>query len=115
MKKHLLFILLLLAPFIGFSQSVLELDPSQSMCISGKGTGQDAAINPYLSTNSIGTIENLGANPFSIRIQQDGEILQTSTIEPGAIMAVKLLQGHELYFDSEMKTMAKIGFKELNE
>lgn len=30
-----------------FSQEYFELDPSQSMLMTGKGTGQDAINNPY--------------------------------------------------------------------
>lgn len=44
MKKSLLVLLFL--PLMSFGQS-FELTDGQSMCMIGKGEGQDATINPY--------------------------------------------------------------------
>ena len=40
--------ILLLGLYEVAAQQVIELGPSQAMCIAGKGPGQDGAINPYL-------------------------------------------------------------------
>lgn len=111
--KKLFFSFLVLLLTIGtvFGQAVLELEPSQSMSITGKGPGQDAAINPYLDVSSIGVVENIGKNDFVIRIQKKGEVLEEITISPGETKEVILLKGHELYFDSKLKARAKIYFK----
>ena len=42
-----LLILLLLSPLVSFGQT-FELSDGQSMCMIGKGQGQDATNNPYL-------------------------------------------------------------------
>lgn len=112
MKNLLLSALvLLLATVTVQAQNVLELKPSQSMSIAGKGPGQDAAINPYADGESIAIVENLGENEFSIRIQKKGEILKMSTVPPGETKEVMLLKGYELYFDAEKRATAKVYFK----
>ncbi|MFD1064116.1 hypothetical protein ACFQ1Q_12735 [Winogradskyella litorisediminis] len=95
-----------------FSQTVLELEPIQSMCITGKGPGQDGAINPYLGKDSISVIENIGKNDFSIRIQKAGKIIKTFSIKPKETRNVLLRKGDELYFDTEKSAVAKVDFKE---
>lgn len=116
MKTILLtLVLLLLIPFSGFSQSTFDLDASQSMCISGKGPGQDGAINPFLDGDSMAIIENLGESSFSVRIQKAGEITQTITVASKQIREVKLPKNHVLYLDTESKAKAKVSFKDINE
>lgn len=89
------------------------LEPSQSMLMTGKGPGQDGAINPYAGTDSQALIQNIGPGPFQIRVQKQGEILETLPIKPGETKTVKLLNGYELYFDTEVKTSVKLEFKKL--
>ena len=113
--QHLLILFLLLAPFYGMGQSVLELEASQSMSIAGKGPGQDAAINPYAAGNSIGIVENIGKHPFTIRIQKEGQVLETISIDSKEVKEVKLLKGYEMYFDATTKARAKVDFKELRD
>lgn len=111
MKKiYLLLGLLLLTGVSGFSQAIIELDGTQSMSIAGKGPGQDAAINPYLGSDSIAIVKNVGDNRFSIRIQQQGKILETIEIKPNDTEKVMLLKGYEMYFDSEADAKAKVDF-----
>lgn len=94
------------------AQTILELDNNQSMCIAGKGTGQDGAINPYLDAKlSYGIVENIGKNDFSIRIQKSGKIIREITIKSEETKTVKLLKGHEMYFDTDSKAKAKVDFK----
>ena len=93
-------------------KTVFELRPSQGMCMTGKGAGQDAAINPYNDGNSIAVVKNLGKNAFSIRVQYQGKIFQTRELKPGVATMIPLRQGSELYFDSELATKVKLDFKD---
>ncbi len=95
-----------------FSQDIIEIQASQSMSISGKGPGQDAALNPYYPEDSIGVVQNVGGNSFSVRIQKNGEILRTIEIKPRQTKEIKLLKGQELYFDADLPAKAKVNFKE---
>ncbi|MEM7187828.1 MAG: hypothetical protein AAF466_14355 [Bacteroidota bacterium] len=114
MKKLLFFSLFVfLFSFSGLSQTVIELGNTQSMCISGKGQGQDAAINPHINGDSIAYVENLGDNPFSIRIESKGEVVETLRVDANKKEAVKLMQGQVLYFDSKLNTSAKVDFEAL--
>jgi hypothetical protein len=99
-----------------FAQDTLELKPSQSMSIAGKGPGQDGAINPYLGQDSYAIVENIGENVFSIRVQKDGNIIKTLPIKKGEMKKVTLLAGYELYFDTDTggKAKAKVGFEKMD-
>lgn len=103
--------LLLMSVVMQAQESVIELDGQQSMCITGKGQGQDAAINPYIGSKSIAVIQNFGKNPFSIRVQKQGQILSTQEIAPGLKQKVILEAGQELYFDGDRKTTADVKFE----
>ncbi|NNK19310.1 MAG: hypothetical protein HKP49_09180 [Maribacter sp.] len=112
MKKiHLIPIAIFLIAYNGFGQTIFELKPAQSMSITGKGAGQDAAFNPYSENTSIGIIENIGKSVFSIRVQEKGEIIEKTAVGPGETKKVQLLKGYELYLDSKMKAKARVDFK----
>lgn len=116
MKKLLILLCITLATqFEMFAQIEFELEPSQSMSITGKGPGQDAAKNPFSGTNCYAIIENAGKNEFTIRIQEKGEVIKTISIGKGATKRVKLLKGYELYLDSKLKGKAKIEFEKMKE
>ena len=93
------------------AQTVIELDGIQSMAITGKGQGQDGAINPYMDSNSFAIIENIGKNAFSIRIQKENKIIKEIEIKPKETKKITLLKGYEMYFDSESKSKAKVAFE----
>ncbi len=90
--------------------AVIVLESNQSMCITGKGQGQDGAINPYIDRNSIAKVENLGENTFSVRVQEDYEVLQTITLKAGEKQSIPLSPGKEIYFDSDLPAEAGISF-----
>lgn len=90
--------------------TVIVLESNQSMCITGKGQGQDGAINPYTNRNSIAEVENLGENTFSVRVQEDYEVLETITLEAGEKQSIPLSPGKEIYFDSDLPAEAGISF-----
>jgi hypothetical protein len=111
-KIYFLSLLFVAMHFNAMAQSTIEIGPSQSMSITGKGAGQDAAINPYSKENSIGIIENVGKNSFVIRIQKMGTVIKMITIKPKETKEVNLLIGYELYLDSELTSKAKVSFKQ---
>nr|WP_321234108.1 hypothetical protein [uncultured Psychroserpens sp.] len=115
--KHLFLILCVICTvtYNISAQAILELKPSQSMSITGKGAGQDAAINPYAGSNSLAFIENIGENDFTIRVQnKKGNIIESIVIKPNETKEVRLLIRYELYLDSKLKSKAKVRFKKLN-
>ena len=85
--------------FSSFAQTDFNLEPTQSMLMTGKGPGQDATINPFKGETCYAIVENTGKISFSIRIQQQGKIKQEITIESGEIKKIKLLAEDELYLD----------------
>ena len=98
-----------------FAQTKFELKPDQSMLMTGKGPGQDGAINPYYGQDCLAIIKNIGKSSFSIRVQQKGKIIKTIPISGKETKKVILLKGHELYFDSNEveKIKVKLDFKEI--
>lgn len=71
MKKVLLSLCLSVLFHAGANaQTEFQLEPSQSMIMTGKGVGQDATINPYSGQDCYAILENLGKREFSFRIQK---------------------------------------------
>ena len=100
-----------------YAQTIFELDGRQSMLMTGKGPGQDATINPFQGEDCYAIIENLGNELFSVRIQQDGEIIKIIAVKPKKKKKIKLLSGQELYLDSETKssTQARVSYQALSQ
>ena len=108
MKTLILLITLIsLTYFEASAQTEFILEPSQSMIMTGKGPGQDATINPYTGQDCYAIIKNIGKRPFSIRVQQDGKIIEEISILKGELKKVKLLKGFELYLDPNPEGTAK--------
>jgi hypothetical protein len=117
MKKLLLIILFI--PLVSFGQT-FELTNGQSMCMIGKGEGQDATINPYADKEfSYALIENTGTAEFNIRVESDEKDKREFIIKPNDKVVVKLYRAEILYFDSlkldkaEAKIMYTIDENEL--
>ncbi len=111
--RYTIFLLFLISTIsLSAQESIIELGPNQSMIISGKGPGQDGAINPYLKEGSIATVENLGEYEFSVRLQKKGEILKMVAIKKGKKKEFDLDPGVELYFDTEYEGKAEVLFRE---
>ena len=89
------------------AQTEFVLEPSQSMLMTGKGTGQDATINPYFGEECFAIIKNIGKRMFSIRVQQDGKIIEEISILNGDIKKIYLYKGYELYLDPNPKGISK--------
>jgi len=108
---------ILLAHTRGFAQTRFTLDPAQSMIMTGKGPGQDATINPYLGKDCYAVVQNTGKLTFSIRVQQQGRIINEIPIQNGEVKRVKLLKGQELYLDpnKEGKAEAVVDYKAIRQ
>ena len=102
---------LLLTISCGTGSTVIELPAAQSMSITGKGPGQDAAINPFSDSNSVALVKNLGPAPFSIRIQDKSGNYREIRATPGETREVLLPMGYELYFDSALETRVPVSFR----
>lgn len=103
----LLISLVVLIHLEGKTQTKFVLEPAQSMIMTGKGAGQDATINPYFGQNCYAIVKNIGKREFSIRVQQEGEIIEQIPILKGEVKKIKLLKGYELYLDPNPTGKAK--------
>lgn len=98
MKKSLLVLLFL--PLMSFGQS-FELTDGQSMCMIGKGEGQDATINPYADEEySYALIENIGSVEFQIRLESIEKDIKQLSIKPSDKVVIKLNRNNVLYLDA---------------
>lgn len=99
------------------AQTEFVLEPSQSMIMTGKGSGQDATINPFYGEDCYAIVKNIGDRQFSIRVQKDGDIIEEITILKGEVKEVALLRGYELYLDPNPKGTAKasVAYKEMED
>lgn len=99
--------LMVFSPLLSKAQTEVEIDGYRSMSITGKGPGQDAAINPYDGEDCYAIVENTGKGELSIRIQNKSEIIDTIPLLGGDTKRVKLLSGYQLYIDSESEILSK--------
>lgn len=112
MLKYILPVIFLLSSLPILAQNTFELEPSQSMLMTGKGPGQDAVINPFSGQDCFAIIDNIGEKSFSVRLQSKGTILEIIPIKPKTSRKIQLLKGTELYLDTEYKTKARVKFQE---
>ena len=109
MKK--LVLILMFIPLVSLGQS-FELTNAQSMCMIGKGEGQDATINPYADEDySYALIENIGLVKFQIRIESSEKDIKQFLIESNNIIVVKLNKNDVLYFDALTFEKAEVKIK----
>ena len=102
----LVFILLLISQE-SFGQS-FEITDGQSMCMFGKGPGQDATINPYAEEDfSYALVENIGTVEFQIRITSNVKDIKQFPIQPNGLVVIKLFKDEILYFDAITTQKAK--------
>lgn len=111
--KKILIVLLVSSSVVCFSQTKTEfsLDAGRSMCITGKGPGQDGAINPYYGSDSVAIVENKGNTNFSIRVKDPKGVTTSSEISAGITKEIILLKGAVLFIDTDDKALAKITFE----
>ena len=115
-RLFLFFFMLSFGGGAAYSQdNIFELNPSQSMLMTGKGPGQDGAINPFTGQKSIAIVQNLGGYVIQVRIQNNGTIIILDEVKEGSKKEFVLEPGYELYFDSTGKTKVQLDFKEYKE
>jgi translation initiation factor IF-1 len=90
------------------AQADFELKPGQSMLMFGKGSGQDATINPFEGQDCYAVVENLGRVECTIRVQTMGQVVEVVSVAGKERKKVKLLQGYELYVDTQDQGKAKV-------
>ena len=118
MKKLLLLLLLTVCCLLETqAQNEFELKPGQNMLMTGKGPGQDGAINPYYGQKCLAIVKNTGTSDFSIRIQQGKKMIEIIAISAGEIKKVTLLKDYQLYIDANEKEKIKteLSFKKLDQ
>ena len=99
MKKVILISFLLI---VAYSHGqTFEITDGQSMCMIGKGKGQDATINPYADKDySYALIENIGSVDFGIRIELNEEDLKQFLVKSNDRVVIKLYRNSVLYIDA---------------
>ena len=118
MKAFVIIIVLFLSTCTTtYAQTEFDLKASQSMLMTGKGPGQDGAINPYYGQDCYAIVENMGSKEFSVRIQKRGTIIEIIPILKNEVKKIKLLKDQELYLDSntEAKVKARLDFKKVDD
>ena len=109
MKKLILIFILL--PLTIFGQT-FEITNGQSMCMIGKGAGQDATINPYADEEFyFALVENIGSVEFQIRIESNSSELKQFPVKSSGLVVLKLKKEDVLYFDSLTKEKAEVTIK----
>ena len=99
MKKIILLSALFIFAF-GFAQT-FEITDGQSMCMIGKGKGQDATINPYADKEySYALIENIGLVEFKVRVESTANKIREFIVKPSDKVVVQIYRAEILYLDS---------------
>ena len=107
----ILILLFFIIPIVSLGQS-FELTNGQSMCMFGKGPGQDATINPYAEEEfSYALIENIGTVEFQIRIASIEKDVKQFPIQPSGLVVIKLYRDNVLYFDALTEEKAEATIK----
>ena len=104
-------LLFLMVTACSTQSSIFEFSGEQSMLMTGKGQGQDGAINPYFGEKSIAIVKNLGPSGLYVRIQKNGELIENVAVDPSERRSFVLEEGYELYLDSEGVGRARLDFK----
>ena len=116
MKNLFLLFALVLSTSVSLqAQDVFNLDPNQSMLMTGKGQGQDATINPFAGQDCYAVVENLGKRAFNVRIQAQGKLVEEITVAKGETKRIVLGKEQALYLDPNPagKSKAKVSYEEL--
>ena len=109
--KILILFTFLNTPSIQAQATLFEFDSNQSMLMTGKGPGQDGAINPFYGSPSIAVVNNVGEIPIEVRIQKRGEIIKIVEVKAKVEIEIKLERDHELYFDVNATAAVELDFK----
>ena len=94
------------------NDSIFEFDGTQSMLMTGKGPGQDGAINPFFGQASIAKVRNLGDNILQVRIQEGATFIENVVVSPGEKKSIDLKGSYQMYVDTDAAAKARIRFVE---
>lgn len=86
-----------------------DLGQNQSMLITGKGFGQDAALNTWLGQDSVVQVQNLAEADFTARIES-GNQTRLMTVPAESHISIDLKANSALFFDSVDQARAKVSF-----
>ena len=111
MKSFLTLLFLVFGFLLAAQDDVFIIDSSQSMIMTGKGPGQDGAINPYMGQKCTAIVENLGKNEFSARVQEKGILKKEIAVNPGEQKQIPLGADDELYIDTNKEAKARLSFE----
>ncbi len=81
------------------------------MLMSGKGPGQDGAINPYYGEKCVAIVKNLGASTIEVRIQNQNGIVSITQVKPKHKQRFSLEQDDQIYFDTTASSKVKLSFR----
>lgn len=103
MKKLLLLVALCMATVPELTaqnqQNQFDLEPRQIMLMTGKGPGQDGAINPYYGEDCLAIVQNTGSAEFTVRIEEWGKIINMIPVAGGERKRINLLAKQQLLID----------------
>ena len=105
------FVLLLL--FFGSHQGMAQtftLIAGQSMCMIGKGAGQDATLRPKTDSVSVARIKNNGKHSFTVRVEKNGQIIKQITLGEHQKLLWAHRLGDQIFLDGPKKRKAKAEF-----
>ena len=95
---HLLLVIACSSP-----KTIIAFDSDQSMCIHGKGIGQDAVLGPATASPREARVKNLGNTKVSLRIQNKMTIVNTVSLEAHSKTRIHLKSEEILFLDTSGK------------
>ena len=111
-RLHFSFFVLLLL-FFGSHQGMAQtftLTAGQSMCMIGKGAGQDATLRPKTDSVAVARIKNKGKHSFTVRIEKNGQIIKQITLGKHQKLLWAHRLGDQIFLDGPKKRKAKAEF-----
>ncbi len=94
----------------GSSEDIFEVGAGQSMLLTGKGPGQDAAINPFAGNPCVAIIENLSNADFKARVVHLEET-KIFPVKEGQTVKVPLEAKSQLLLDALDTSKARVKFE----
>ena len=111
-RLHFSFFVLTLFFFIsqgGMAQTFI-LPAGQSMCMIGKGIGQDATLRPKTDSVAVARIKNKGKHSFTVRVEKNGQIIKQIALGKHQKLLWAHRLGDQIFLDSPKKRKAKAEF-----
>lgn len=90
-----------------------KLKSKETIVVSGLGTDQDVAINPYKNEDCMAIIKNLGKRDFEIRTINKNEKTSITKIIPQETKRIFIEVGSALYLDANKATKASVSYQRM--